>query len=70
MDEKAAQIIARVVEGKLVLWPQTGASAPQAMGDQSFILTHAALIRVLPLTPCTDERLCLLSYPSWPVAGV
>ena len=46
MDEKAAQIIARVVEGKLLLWPQTLAAPPQPMGDQSFILSHAALVKV------------------------
>jgi len=46
MDEKAAQIIARVVEGKLLLWPQTFASSPQPMADQSYNLTHAALVKV------------------------
>ena len=49
MDEKAAQIIARVVEGKLLLWPQTLAAPPQPMGDQSFILSHAALVKVSAL---------------------
>ena len=46
MDEKAAQIIARVVEGKLLLWPQTLGSSPQAMADQSYILSHAGFVKV------------------------
>ena len=54
MDEKAAQIIARVVEGKLLLWPQTLAAPPQPMGDQSFILSHAALVKVFALATKDD----------------
>ena len=53
-DEKAAQIIARVVEGKLLLWPQTFASVPQPMADQSYNLTHAGLVKVRPSFPCCD----------------
>lgn len=56
-DEKAAQIIARVVEGKLLLWPQTFASVPPSMSDQSYNLTHAGLVKVshafgAPCRPC------------------
>jgi hypothetical protein len=54
MDEKAAQIIARVVEGKLLLWPQTLGSSPQPMVDQSYILSHAGFVKVS--TPVTIPR--------------
>ena len=60
-DEKAAQIIARVVEGKLLLWPQTFAGTPQPMADQSYNLTHAGLVRVIHLTLCPPQNLKHLS---------
>ena len=63
-DEKAAQIIARVVEGKLLLWPQTFASVPPSMSDQSYNLTHAGLVKVrhpfvAPFTSSTSPMLAL-----------
>ena len=59
MDEKAAQIIARVVEGKLLLWPQTLGSSPQPMADQSYILAHAGFVKVSALWEHLDALLAL-----------
>lgn len=43
MDEKAAQLISRAVEGRLLLWPDRKSTAAQ---DSSFSPIHAHLIRV------------------------
>jgi hypothetical protein len=43
MDEKAAQLISRAVEGRLLMWPDRRSNAAQ---DSSFMPIHAHLIRV------------------------
>jgi hypothetical protein len=64
MDEKAAQIIARVVEGKLLLWPQTLGSSPQPMTDQSYILSHAGFVKVSTSVGMSLARLLALGHHS------
>ena len=64
MDEKAAQIIARVVEGKLLLWPQTLGSSPQPMADQSYILSHAGFVKVSTSVEQSRQIACFGSSQS------
>ena len=56
-DDKAAQLVGRVLEARLLTWPIARPS-PSALADQTFLVGHAHLIKV-----------CVAQLPSFPAVG-